>query len=101
MGEELKVSMDLLHQLGTTLDRVAGDMESDSKLGHFDRDDLASPTVVDAVHDFNGHWDNKREVLAGKLAALGDMASNAEKTFTDVDDKLATQIRDAINGQRS
>jgi ABC-type transporter Mla subunit MlaD len=99
VGDDLTVSLNLLHELGKRLDQVAGDMKSDSKLSHFDREDLASADVVDAVHDFNGHWDNKREVLAGNLAALGDMATNAHQTFTEVDAKLAAQIRDVVEGR--
>lgn len=96
MTDTLTVSLGLLQQLGSSLTSVAGEMKDDSKLNDVSVDNLASQDLVDAIHDFKDNWDNKREVLTGKISALGDMATSAHQNFTNVDEKLAAQIRDAI-----
>ena len=96
---DLSYSADALTSLGSQLDALAGRLERDGNLGTVSIDDVARPEVVEALQDFAGDWNDRRESLAQRIAAVGELASKAAQTFTEADEELAAKAREIIQGE--
>lgn len=93
---DLTYSVDALSSLGSRLDDLSGRLQRDGSLDSVTVDDVARSEVVDALHDFAGDWNDKREALAHRIQAVGQLASKAAQTFTEADEELAKKARDIL-----
>ena len=64
------------------------------------RSQVAHQTVANALDDFAGDWDDRREKLADSLTAISELATEAANKLTEVDTELAKEIRDALEGEQ-
>lgn len=85
-----------LVELGNRLTRLSGDLERDGRLPPVGRDEVNSSEIVDALQDFAGDWDDKREEVAISLESLGEMVDQAVEAFTGADQELAAKAREII-----
>jgi hypothetical protein len=93
---DLEYSIDLLDGFGGRLVTLGKSMKDDKALDDLGRDELGHQRLVDAVQDFNDHWDDNRELVGNKVENLGKMASQSAEAFTEADKKLADKVADII-----
>ncbi|MBD8870501.1 hypothetical protein [Nocardioides donggukensis] len=89
MSGTLKYASDELADLGSHLEQLAGDLRTDGRLAHVDKYDVAETAVIDALGSFADDWENKREELANNVESVGNLASEAARTFGEADRDLA------------
>jgi|1186.fasta_scaffold206465_2 hypothetical protein len=92
MGD-LEYSVDLLSTLGTSLKHVSSDLKDGQGSHDYSAAQVGHDKVAGALDNFRGNWDDNREHLAKKLAALGDLATTAADGFSKADADLAHKIR--------
>ncbi|MGI9155905.1 MAG: hypothetical protein ACR2FG_04620 [Marmoricola sp.] len=95
MGD-IQVAVDDLRALGSRLDTLAGDLKDGDGHADYTTSDLAHSTVVDAMDNFRGNWDDNRDHLADKLNKLGELAKTSADWFTKTDEDLAKKVREAL-----
>lgn len=100
MTADLAYATEDLNLLGSDLKTLSGDVKGDGALGDVGIDQVAHQKVVDALDDFAGDWDDRRKKLADSLGAISDLASQAAQELTKVDEALAKEIRDALEGEQ-
>jgi len=90
---DLKVDLDAVTELGSSLSVVADEFEnanakSDRIAGAVGHEELAG-----AVRDFAHKWDDTRGKMTENLRMLADAATAVAQAFTDIDSDLADGIR--------
>lgn len=93
---DLEVAIEEVRNLGTKLKGLGSDLKDSDGHAHYDTAHLVHSKVVDAMDDFRGNWNDNRDHLADKLDKLGELATKAADGFTQQDEDLARQIREAM-----
>jgi hypothetical protein len=96
VSADLVVPLELLEQTAGSLDLLIEEFAGAGRIVDDFHDDIGSPKVLDALHDFSGNWKTHREELLHKMVAVRDMAAKGRQAFIDADNKLAADIRAAI-----
>lgn len=91
----LKVSFDLLDRLSSRLGDLEGRM-GDQDLDYYEASIVGHQRVADALHDFTKDWDDKREVLKGKLLNLGKLAGQSAEEFRKADRELGSKAGEML-----
>jgi hypothetical protein len=95
---DLQYSLQLLTGLGRELTGLAGAMNGTTG-NRWDREQVGSPQVADALDRFAENWDDKRELLTRSLEEVGEMATSSAETFREVDDELAAKVQEILEVQ--
>lgn len=95
---DLQYSLDLLGGLGRDLDGMARSLDGVAARTNWTEQGIGHSRVANALEDFAGSWDDKRERLTTSLRAVGEMATASAQTFQEIDDELAGQIQEAVEG---
>ncbi|RBY96222.1 hypothetical protein DQ237_10170 [Blastococcus sp. TF02-8] len=74
-------------------------MDGTASRTSWNREDVGHRAVAEALEDFAGSWDDKRELLSGSLRDVGKMATDSASTFEGVDDELAAAVTDILETQ--
>jgi hypothetical protein len=90
---DLEVAIGEVEYLGTRLKALGSDLEKTDGHVSYGKTALVHAKVIDAMDNFRGNWNDNRDHLADKLQKLGDLATQAAKSFTEQDEDLARQIR--------
>lgn len=93
---DLEYNVHELHELGTSLVGLAARLGDDGGLMRVGLDDVAHRDVVDALRDFAGDWDDRRERLARSVATVGELGTNASDSFSRTDDELGDRVRAVV-----
>lgn len=95
---DLSYSLDHLRQLGQQLSGLADAMDGTARRTSWDREGIGHRWVADALEEFAGSWDDKREKLTASIRDVGRMATDSAQTFEDVDEQLAAEIAGILEG---
>ncbi len=95
---DLQYSLQLLSSLGRELTGLAGAMNGTTD-NRWDREEVGSGRVADALDHFAGNWDDKRELLTRSLEEVGEMATSSAETFREIDDELAAKVEEILEVQ--
>jgi hypothetical protein len=95
---DLQYSLQLLSSLGRELTGLAGAMNGTTD-NRWDREEVGSDRVADALDHFAGNWDDKRELLTRSLEEVGEMATSSAETFREIDDELAAKVEEILEVQ--
>ena len=93
---DLTYSVPALNRLGRELNGLADAMDGTATRTSWNREDVGHRAVADALDDFAGSWDDKREKLTGSLRDVGKMATDSASTFEGVDEELAAAVTDIL-----
>lgn len=100
MTADLAYATEDLQLLGGDLKTLSDDVKGDGALGDVGVDQVAHQTVANALDDFAGDWDDRRKKLGDSLGAISELASKAAEELTKVDNELAKEIREALEGEQ-
>ena len=85
----LESSTSTLHSLKSQFDSLKGQVSSfDGCWGKSE--------IQDAMHEFGGNWDYRRDIISGKLEDVGKMCESCLDTLQKADQKLADDLRRAF-----
>jgi uncharacterized protein YukE len=100
VSADLAYATSELTSLGGELKSLSDQIKGDGDLGDVGVDRVAHQKVADALDDFAGDWDDKRETLGNSLESISKQATQAADEFTKADEELAKEIRDAFEGEQ-
>ncbi|MGF0114876.1 hypothetical protein ACQFYA_00945 [Promicromonospora sp. Marseille-Q5078] len=92
---DLRVDLDAVTELGSSLSRVADEFENATTRSDRIADAVGHEGLAGAVRDFASSWDDTREKMTGNLRLLADASVQVAQAFTDIDSDLA----DGISGE--
>lgn len=97
---DLEIAIDLVSDLGEKLKSMKTDLKTSDGKKHYALDELGHRKVIDAMDNFHSNWNDNRDHLADKLGKLGELATQAAERFTEQDEQLAKEIREAMEGDQ-
>jgi predicted nucleic acid-binding Zn-ribbon protein len=97
-GPDLTYNSGDLATLGDQLGDIADKLDNDKRYKGYDKDEVAHQKVADAIDDFVNDWDDKRNKLKDKVAALGEMARKSHEEFDKADLELAASLEETKEG---
>lgn len=96
---DLSYALQQLNDLGRQLNGLADAMNGTAARTRWDPEEIGHPSVSDALDDFAGAWDDKRDRLTHSLHSVADMATQSASTFQGVDDQLAAKVEQILAPQ--
>lgn len=93
---DLSYSLLELTGLGRQLHGLADALAGTTSATRWNPEEVGHRLVADALDDFAGSWDDKRNRLTTSLHSVGEMAAGSADTFRDVDDRLAAKVRQIL-----
>lgn len=92
---DLEYDAAALRDLDHRISQIVADLRDDRLLTGYDVEDLAHRLVVDAVHELDRDWNDKRERLAKRLEALAEAARTSAAEYTKADWELASKLKES------
>lgn len=96
---DLSYSLELLNGLGRELKSLADALDGTARRTSWNAEDVGHRLVSGALDDFADSWDDRRELLTRALRDVGGMAEESAKTFAEIDDQLAAEVRDILEAR--
>ncbi len=91
----MRIDLDRLEGLSTTLETVHSDFSNAEKLTDSWRDEVGHDGLADKLHDFSGNWDDTRANMLEGIANMAQLARDVAKAFRDADGELAKALTEA------
>ncbi|MCA5894542.1 hypothetical protein LEP48_14480 [Isoptericola sp. NEAU-Y5] len=92
---DLRVDLDAVTELGSSLTRVANEFENANTKSDRIAEAVGHEGLAGAVRDFAHSWDDTRGKMTENLRLLADASTQVAQAFTDIDSDLA----DGISGE--
>ncbi len=89
---DLRVDLDAVRELGSSLTTVANEFENANANSDRIADAVGHGGLAEVVRDFAHKWDDTRAKMTENLRMLADSSTAVADAFTDVDTDLAKGI---------
>lgn len=90
MAETIRIDLDYVRTLKGSVGETAGRLRGD--VGSVKHTITSDDKIADKLDDFMGKWDKRRGQVADTLDAVVSALKTIDESFTDTDDKMASQI---------
>jgi uncharacterized protein YukE len=90
MADTISININYVRGLKGQVDDTSGRLRGD--VGDVAHTIDSDPDVNDKLHDFMGKWDKRRGQVADTLDAVSSALNSIDESFTQTDDKLASQV---------
>ena len=90
MAEKIHIDLDYVRTLKGEVDGTSGRLRGD--VGNTSNTIDSDDSVNEKLHDFMGKWDKRRGQVADTLDAVSSALNSIDESFTQTDDKLASQV---------
>jgi uncharacterized protein YukE len=90
MADTIKINITYVRGLKGQVDDTSGRLRGD--VGDVSHTIDSDSDVNDKLHDFMGKWDKRRRQVADTLDAVSSALNSIDESFTQTDDKLASQV---------
>jgi hypothetical protein len=95
MADRLKVDVDGLEALASSLERIRGTLRATRDTVETARGDLGSADLADALGAFERHWRDGRERIEGSGETLTAMLRESVAAYRATDTDLAASIEES------
>jgi uncharacterized protein YukE len=89
---DLKMDLDAVRELGTSLTTVANEFENANANSNRIADAVGHDGLAGIVRDFAHKWDDTREKMTENLRKLADASTQVAQAFTDIDSQLGKSL---------
>jgi hypothetical protein len=94
-GDHLRVDLGQLEECASALARLRSEFDHARDIADDAGAAVGNGHLRGALHDFATNWKYHRQQLGESITAITEMTENARRSYTDVDQKLATSLENA------
>lgn len=98
MTESLKVDIDQLHSLSTSLGRAETDLSYADFFSHQIAELVGHPELAERCRDFSKGWNDKRQDVLERVTGMKSTVSKIADAFADLESNLARGIAQGGSG---